>query len=518
MKSGRGSRENDEKRTEINRLATASEMRSELAGPQFGGVRQPWFPPVATGLTPSSLGMVLESANQGDIEQILLLAAEMEEREPHYASVLQTRKLAVRSMTFSVEPTGTLKREVRLAEEVQHIINSPSFRQCMHDLLDAIGKGFSVVEIVWDTRSKPWKPLKFVWQPPHYFRFDARIGRELLLRSEENPNGVELPENKFLIHRSSSRSGPLFRGGVARTVAALYLGKGYAMRDWITFCDVYGIPLRIGKHAPNASADERRALLSAIRALGSSAAAVMPASMQIETQAGVGGTHGAQVFGEYIDMINREVSKLVLGQTMTTESGSSLSQAQVHDRVRNDILWADTQALVDTINEQFIKTYVRLNYGDTIEPPILKATQDEREDLAVLANALIPFIDRGLTVSMGEIADRFGLSKPEDVIDAFNVQPMPTVEPVLNATQRKDSIDKLAEEAASEWEPVMSPLVVPILNAAENARDYDDFRKNLKVTMQHVDTTAIVESLAYNTFVARADASVEAQKKVDKNE
>lgn len=508
----------------------------EIAGPQFGGIRAPWYPAVSTGLTPYLLSSVLQSSQQGDIEQLLLLAEEMEEREPHYASVLQTRKLAVRSLTFTVEPTGETRRERKLAEEVQRIIDGAPFRRCITDLLDAIAKGFSVVEVIWDTTKTPWSPVSFVHQPAHYFKFDERIYRQLLIRSEQNANGVEMPEGKFIVHVSKTRSGPIFKGGIARTVASFYLAKNYALRDWVNFCDVYGLPLRIGKHAPNASADDRQALLSAIRSMGNSAAAIMPTSMQIETQEGVTGSHGSAVFGDLIKAINAEISKLVLGQTMTTEDGSSLSQAKVHDSVRNDILWADAQDLADTINEQLIKQYVALNYGEDVPAPLLKITQDEREDLSVLGASLIPFIDRGLTVSQAEIAQKFGLQSPDAVQDPLTAPMVMTppqtpqraeeededdeeedenkVEMNAKPRQRSGVLDDIVDESLDDWQIVMDPLIAPIVALANRAQDFAEFKRDIKGILRNVDTSRIVQSLAYNAFLGRVEASEDVQEVV----
>ena len=62
------------------------------------------------GLTPARLVMILHLANQGDPEQFLGLAEEMEERDAHYFSVLGSRKRALSSIEPTVEggPPKTL--------------------------------------------------------------------------------------------------------------------------------------------------------------------------------------------------------------------------------------------------------------------------------------------------------------------------------------------------------------------------------------------------------------------------
>lgn len=77
----------------------------EVARPDVVGVRQVWDARSAVvGLTPDRLDYVLRQANQGDLASLLTLAMEMEERDPHYAAVLQTRKLAVVGLESRRDP------------------------------------------------------------------------------------------------------------------------------------------------------------------------------------------------------------------------------------------------------------------------------------------------------------------------------------------------------------------------------------------------------------------------------
>ena len=54
------------------------------------------------------------------------------------------------------------------------------------DILDAIGKGFSATEIVWDSSNREWFPRRLRWRDPRWFMFDWVSGEELLVRSLNN--------------------------------------------------------------------------------------------------------------------------------------------------------------------------------------------------------------------------------------------------------------------------------------------------------------------------------------------
>ena len=60
------------------------------------------------------------------------------------------------------------------------------------------------------------------------------------------------------------------------------------------------------------------------------------------------------VYDKRIDRANSELSKLIIGQTMTIEDGSSLSQSQTHLEVLENIIQDDRNMLADIVNNQLI--------------------------------------------------------------------------------------------------------------------------------------------------------------------
>ena len=69
------------------------------------------------------------------------------------------------------------------------------------------------------------------------------------------------------------------------------------------------------------------------------------------------------VFDKMIDRCNSEISKLILGQTMTTDDGASRSQAEVHERVLDNVGFSDKQFLYNVNNNQLIPMLNALGFG-----------------------------------------------------------------------------------------------------------------------------------------------------------
>lgn len=392
-------------------------LTQEVATVSLASVRTAWYQSQADSLTPQRLGAILAGVAQNNILDYLTLAEEMEERDLHYASVLRTRKLAVAQLKPVVEARTDATEDVKVAEAVQDLVDDDAFGQLVMDQLDALGRGFAVSEIMWDTSEQQWEPREYKRRDQRHFQFDLQTGDELRLRdAADGANGLALPGCKFVQHRPRLKTGLAIRGGLARLAVVAYMCKGYALKDWLAFAEVFGMPLRVGKYATAATDEQKAALLTAVANIGTDAAAIIPESMIIDFISADKSGGGDKLFKALADYLDSQVSKGVLGQTMTTDNGSSLSQAQVHNQVREDIKASDALQLAVTLRRDLVKPYVDLNFGvrKPREYPILRFATEEKEDLKLLAEALSPFIDRGLKVEASVIRDKFGLPEPEE--------------------------------------------------------------------------------------------------------
>ena len=217
----------------------------------------------SNGLTPERLANIFKEADAGDVMRQMELFEEMEEKDPHLFSQLQTRKNAVTGLDYEIIPFDSDDEQDKvIAEFVQEQISSlENFEEIETDLLDAIGKGIAVSEIIWgyddghvvvsDVRSRHQK--RFYWDS---------IDDSFKVRTVEHPEGITLPQNKFLVHKYKARSGHPSRAGILRVVAWMYLFKNYTIKDWVSFAEVFGLPLRLGKYQPGASEADKAALMT----------------------------------------------------------------------------------------------------------------------------------------------------------------------------------------------------------------------------------------------------------------
>ncbi len=512
----------------------ARTLTEEQATATVAGVRSPWANTVASGLKPDRVGRILrQSAEQGgDTRDYLTLLEEIEERDAHYRAQLMTRKLAIRGLEPQIQATAESGKPVEIADELRKIVKTPRFRRMIFDLMDGISKGYSAVEMMWDTARPRWAPTRWEWRDQRWFQYDRLTGRELRLKVDGSTDGEMLPPGKYIIHEPKLKSGLPIRGGIGRTVVWLFLLKSFTMQDWMTFLDAYGIPIRIGKWGQGASEADKRTLLRAVTHMLADAAVTIPQSMIIETLDAKLAT-GTDAHERATDFVNAEISKVVVGQTMTAEDGASLAQAEVHDRVRLDIAEADADDLADSIQIGFIEPYCSLNHGLQPEDcPQFTLPVPKPKDMKSRMEVIKSFVEIGGEVSMAEVRDELALKDPgkDKLLGIRTPAPpeggsqsppsdrpsQPGKAPALNhaancpccgsprlAYNRSVSYgaDDVFELIPASFEGISKPLLKPLLAAIDEAENFEEALAAIEAASP--DSKPLLERLATLMTISR---------------
>ena len=497
-----------------------NKLREEQAAPALASVRQVVGGHPAQGLTPARLTGLLRDAEQGDAVAYLELAEEMEEKDLHYLSVLGTRKRAVAQLEITVESASDDKRDVENADLVRDWLRREELEDELFDILDAIGKGFSVTEIIWETSAKQWWPAQLKHRDPRWFEFDREDGETLYLRGAAGPEPL-LPF-KYVLHFSKAKSGIPIRGGIARAAAWAYLFKNYDLKDWVTYIEVHGQPLRVGKYHTGATEADKEILLRAVANIGSDAAAIIPQNMLIEFVEAAKQGGATDLYEKLADWLDRQVSKAVLGQTLTTEvSSGSLAAAKVHEDVRRDIMRSDARQLAAAINRDIVRPLINLNRGPQENYPRIVIGLPSNIDMKQYAEAVGQLVDRGMKVEQSVVRDKLGLPEPEpdaDLLGPPRAEPAPapdappavqSAQPAAIARHSADQIDHLVDQVADEWEEVMEPMVAPVRELLADAGSLEEARDRLAELISTMDTSALEEVLLRAGFPARLAGRLE---------
>lgn len=516
-------------------------LQRDVAGPRLMSTRSIVTGHPSQGLTPARLGQLLIEAEQGDMISYLELAEEIEEKEWQYGSVLGTRKRAVSQLPIEVLAAGDDAESKGDADFIREWLERDTLESELADILDALGKGFSASEIIWDRSSKVWLPDRIEWRDPRWFRFDPVDGRTLQLLTEQGPQPLD--PFKYIQHVHPAKSGIPIRGGLARPAAWAWMFKNFALKEWLSFLEAFGMPMRVGRYDNGESEDNIRRLMSAIAQIGSDAAAVFPKTMDVQfidgKQKGSGGDAGA-LFKSMAEYVDQQISKLVLGQTGTTDAiAGGHAVGKVHNEVRGDIERADAKQLAATLNRDLIRPMIILNRGKRSKFPRLRIGRPDAVDVSGMASALNILVPLGLKVSEQVVRQRIGLPDPkpgepvlggsaekqpqehrgaspgpDDAEAAASALLAPSLEPqehrrAARADVQTDAIDLTADEALDGWLPVMLPMVGPINAALAEATSLEDAKTRLIASLDKMGVEDFAQLLARGTFPARVAAMIE---------
>jgi phage gp29-like protein len=233
--------------------------------------------------------------------------------------------------------------------------------------------------------------------PVAFERLTFGADGSLRILTEESPHeGIALPPHKFIVHTPHAVSGHAMRGGLLRASAIAYLGKHLAMKDWMVFAELFGMPVRVARYEPSATAEEKRELIKMLESLRSDAAGIFSKAVELQLlEAGHGKT--PPPYENICEFFNRELSKAWLGATLTVETtGAGLERSSggpsIHNEVRLDLRQDDIACEGRTIRRDVLGPLSRLRFGESVPVPYfrrqLELPRDRRELSEVLGRAV----------------------------------------------------------------------------------------------------------------------------------
>ncbi|GAB6965968.1 DUF935 domain-containing protein [Komagataeibacter kakiaceti JCM 25156] len=512
-------------------------LTEEVSGARMVGLRPAVVPTDIGPLSPELIGRTMRAADQGDSLMWQILAEEIERRDPHYLSVLNTRKLAISQLPITVTPASSDAAHVKHADFVRGWVERGILRRSLYDQMDALAKGFSVHEMEWHMEAGNYWPAELTFRPQRWFDISMQDGETIMIRDDcatpalpsvadgiPQPGFRNMEPYKFVTHRHAAWSGLTIRGGLTRAAIWPVMFKLFTNRDWALFVQNYGLPMRVGKYTRDASDNDRKVLLRAVSDIAGGAGCTIPDSMQIEFPEPKTASSASDIHERRFRILNEELSKLVLGQTGTTESKQGAhASGQVHREVQVDIERADTFWLSYTATTQCAIPMVSCSFGPQDAYPVITIGRPDEAPFDDVIKALQFGGPQGLKVRCQDIYDRLSLTPPEDgdAVCGIIAQPQP-VEPahVLPAqdrapqdmparvsvptTQSPQEPDQqntlhaalgrlvarhareephmvalLTNSLAHAAQPILDDMIIPVRRALMQAKDMEDFRQRL---------------------------------------
>jgi phage gp29-like protein len=388
-------------------------------------------------ITPARYKLILKSADVGDTAELMELL-DAAAADYKVASVLRTRKLSVAAADWEVKPGEDTDAGQKIADEAREFLESiPGYVQMKMDLLDAHYRGFAagrLVRVMVDgvERAVCWQPIE-----SRFFRFDK--AHDPLVMTEDEPNGIPLPP-EYLWHVVRDKPGPVTRGGTGRSIAKMWLYKGYFAIDMASYIEKYGQPhvqVTIPAHYVEGS-DELERAKSAARSLIADHIGLVPEGVALELLETIKQTSTVKdTYIAAIQFCDEAIAMAETGHTLTS-AGSTVGglghgeEARQAGDVKEEIKKYDARGLDETINTQLLWPRHLRMYGPKVPRPRLHTDVDEPENEVETATAqklraetrqILAAI--GLTQSVAEMREEFDVCAPAGAGDELTAPEPP---------------------------------------------------------------------------------------------
>ena len=422
------------------------------------------------------------------------------DRDAHAGSVLQTRYLAVTGKEWEMLPGEDTPRGREIAQSVADALKGCNFLQASMELLQAILYGYSVAEVMWDTRDGKVVPKKLYCKHSRRFRFGVDRSPRLLTR-QNSITGEEIPERKFVVFSYGSSDNPYGKGLGQKLWWPVWFKK-HGIKFWLIFLDKFGQPTPVGKYKPGALPEQKRTLLEAIEAIHTETGVTIPEDMAIDLLES--SRSGRATYETLCDYMDRQCSKAVLGQTLTTEVGKTGSYAasQTHGEVRQDILEADASLFCECLNSTLIRWIVDFNYWGVDKYPTLNIRtepEDELKDLAERDRILVNEI--GVPVEEDYFYNTYNIPTPKGGSLVKGLEgSQPEFAEKEKYSPEQQAIEDLADLAIGKVD--LSKNEAALLEAIDSANDFEEAVENILALYPDMDMAGLQELMEQSIISA----------------
>lgn len=446
-------------------------------------------------------------------------------RDDQVQSCLQQRRDAMISREFVVDAGGNKRIDKKAADFIREMLTQIGFDHVSGKMHYGVYYGFAVGENIY-VRDGQYVALDAIKvRDRRRFGFDGE--QRLRLLTFEHPNGLLLPERKFwTFSTGADHDDEPYGLGLAHWLYWPVHFKKNGLTAWLKFLDKFATPSVLGKYPDDntVSAEKRQQLLQACEDIQRDSAAVIPNSMTLDLLEVA--RNGAIDYATLFNSMQGIISKVILSQTMTTDNGSSRSQAEVHENVAKRVIKSDADLSCGSFNQQVVRWLCDWNFPEAAYPQVWRVMEDE-EDVNQRAARETEIVGWGFKPTYKHVVDTYGgeweqVEPPEPSTEenadkeamaaeseAVTDEKKPlTTETTDYAEPHDDAISLAATKAASEWQDMMTPVMQPFLDLLQQVDDVPSFRQQLTTASVQMDMSVVTDHLTRLLFYHALSAQV----------
>ncbi|HEX4083335.1 MAG TPA: DUF935 family protein [Chthoniobacteraceae bacterium] len=299
------------------------------------------------GLTPQLLSYYLDNFLLGYVAYAALVWDQIERRDDVIRNVASKRKKALaryKRQSFPHDESPEARAHAEALDEFYNhmtVVNAldenerGGFPLLVRQMMDAVGKYYSVHEIVWQPGDILTAELRFV---PLWF-FESRTGRLQFLKIPlGGANGEPLEDGGWMITKGD---------GIMEACSIAYMFKNLPLKDWVAYSDKYGTPGVLGMTNAAKGSESGEALKAAVAAFGQNWSGVVygaDGSIKEPISLITARGEGTLPFPPLVERMDRAMISLWRGSDLGTLSSDRQGASVQQDE--SDILLEDDAAMI----------------------------------------------------------------------------------------------------------------------------------------------------------------------------
>ncbi len=408
----------------------------------------------------------------------------------HIRACVSSRKAGILSKEWAIDKGKAKTRQVKFIEE---LFNDIDVYTLISDILESPFFGYQPIEIVWEVKGNYRLPVKIEAKPPEWFQFDGL--NQLRFKQNGSTEGVLLPKKKILLPRyNASYDNPYGDRVFSSCFWSATFKKG-GIKFWSIFTEKYGMPFVIGKLPQNQMDELGLELKTNLEKMVQDGVAVIDENGSIEIIEPTGKSASADIYNKLIDFCNSEISKAIIGQTLTTEIGKNGSYAasQTHQEVRQDIIDGDKHLVITTIN-QLIKWICELNFSFSETP---KFTLFEEEDVKKEQSERDKILsETGVKFTKKYFVKNYNLKEEDFEIIENQQKPTPSEFAETKTKKDEDIIETLSNiYSDKDKQKQMEEVLQPIFKIINESNNYDEALDKLADVYPDMNTNDLIKKM-----------------------
>lgn len=433
-------------------------------------------------------------------------------RDDQCKSCFGQRRDALLSAPWEVEPASEASADVAVADFIREMVNALDWDRITGGMHYGIWYGHAIGECMWELRDGK------IWLADVRVRDRRRFGydREGGLHLNKSTGWVQMPERKFWVFNTGADHDDEPYGlGLAHWCYWLVFFKRNDIKWWLVFQEKFACPTIKGTAPAGVFKDEslRNEVLAQLRKFATDSAILAPDGVVVELLEAA--RSGASSYAELCEKMDDAIAKVILSQTMTTDNGSSRSQAEVHEGVRDMVVKSDSDLICRSF-AQVVRWLVDWNFGTHVKAPRLWRIVTPPEDLNVRAERDAKIYGLGYEPTEEYITNTYGEGwqkrAVENGLTPQEVAAQAAAEfaelGVLAAAKGAHRMDQqeivdAAKRFAAKHPQILGKRVKQLVDFAETSSDYETFRRNLLGLMKEAAPTEITDPVVRSGILAR---------------